>query len=250
MAENRAEAERCRNLSTTERLEEDGQTLLRDVERLNKAIVLQKAPRNDNSGARCGADEGCLSVHRMRQIFGEDTDLQHVRPDPRLIRDQYRIFIDKESLDKRCLYYHLECFEAMVDLKSLVPDKFSLDTSTVGGLPSWGLMLREWFEKKGNVALDEIAAYIDAEKAYHGVRCDLRDPATRPVLRDYITAEGGGCSLSDVVQHRYCHLMANTWTSRQGPSGVEWKMVFPEDEAQESDVGVPDDEGKKAAALT
>jgi hypothetical protein len=113
-------------------------------------------------------------------------------------------------------------------------------------------MLRHWFEKKGNVALDEIAAYLDAEKAYHGIRCDLRVPTTRPMLRDYVTAEGGGCNLSDVVQHRHCHLMANTWTSRQGPSGAEWKMVFPEDEARdrESDVGVPDDEGKQAAALT
>jgi hypothetical protein len=200
MAENRAEAERRRDLSPTERLKEDGQTLLRELERLNKTIVLQKTPRNDNSGARCGAEEGCLSVHRMLQIFGEDTDLQHVRPDPRMIRGQYRIFIDKGMLDERYLYYHLNCFEAMVDLKSLVPDKFSLDTSTVGGLPSWGLMLRHWFEKKGNVALDEIAAYLDAEKAYHGIRYNLRVPATRPVLWDYVTrGEGGGYSLSDIV---------------------------------------------------
>jgi hypothetical protein len=266
-----AEEERRRNLSpieavreAAERLEITGQQLFRGFERFGGTITLQATPVSRNGGARCRAEDDCLQrvmvEAKLREMLRENSNLRYNEDRYRHrgdIDDDYRILVSRGRFDKK--YYHVGCFETMVDLAPLIPDKFFLDTNTsrVGPLeasPRWGLMFRNWFENKGNIDLEKIAAYIDAEKAYQGIggdaELDARPPNTaRPVLKDHVTAAGGGCSLFDVVQHRYCDLMPNGWLAMYRESGLHWTIVFPEDEGREAKLYVPKNEKEKRAAL-
>jgi hypothetical protein len=266
-----AEEERRRNLSpiealkeAAERLERTGQRLFRGFERFRGTIILQETPVRHNGGARCRAEDDCLQrvmvETTLREMLRENSNLQYNDDRYRKrgnIDDDYRILVNRGPFDKE--YYHIRCFETMMDLAPLIPDKFFLDTNTsnVGPFeapPSWGLMFRNWFENKGHIDLEKIAAYIDAEKAYRDIEggsdSDTHPPNTaRPVLRDHVTAAGGGCSLSDVVQHRYCDLMPNGWFAMYRPSGLNWTIVFPEDKGREVKLDVPENEEEKRAAL-
>lgn len=267
----KAEQERRRNLPPTEaleeaaeRLERTGQRLFCGFERFRGTIILQETPVSHNGGARCRAEDDCLQRVMVETALGEmlreKSNLQYYDVLHRKrgkILDDYRILVNRGPFDKG--YYHIRCFETMVDLAPLIPDKFFLDTNTsrVGAFeapPSWGLMFRSWFENKGHIDLEKIEAYIDAEKAYRGIEgdsgSDTHPPNTaRPVLRDHVTAAGGGCSLSDVVEHRYCDLMPNGWTAMYGPSGLNWTIVFPEGEGRAVKLNVPGNEEEKRAAL-
>jgi hypothetical protein len=264
----KAEEERRRNLSpieaveeAAERLERTGQSLFRGFERSRETIILQKTPVSPNGGARCRAEDDCLQrvmvETTLRERRRENSNLQynHDRYRKRGIihDDYYRILVNRGPFDKK--YYHIRCFETMVDLAPLIPDKFFLDTNTSNiGPPSWGLMFRNWFENRGHIDLEKIAAYVDAEKAYWGIKGDsdgdTHPPNTaRPVLRDHVTAAGEGCSLTDVVEHRYCDLMRNGWLARYGPSGLNWTILFPEDEGRRVKLDVPENEEEKRAAF-
>ncbi len=268
----KAEEERRRNLSpieavkeAAERLERTGQILFRGFEHFGGTIVLQETPVSHNGGARCRAEDDCLQSvlleAALREKLRENSNLRYNHDRYRKrgkIHDDYRILINRGPFDKR--YYHIRCFEAMVDLAPLIPDKFFLDTNTsfdVGPFeapPSWGLMFRTWFENKGQIDLEKIAAYIDAEKAYRDIKgdsgSDTHPPTTaRPVLRDHVTAAGRGCSLSDVAKHRYCDLMPNGWYAMYRESRLHWTIVFPEDEGREVNLDVPGNDKEKRAAL-
>jgi hypothetical protein len=266
----KAEEERRRNLSpiealkeAAERLERTGQTLFRGFERFSGTIILQETPVSHNGGARCRAEDDCLQrvmvETGLREMLRENCNLQYNHDRYRKrgnIHDDYRILVNRGPFDKK--YYHVRCFETMVDLAPLIPDKFFLDTDTSNegpfeAPPSWGLMFRKWFKNKGHIDLEKIAAYIDAEKAYRDIEgdsdSDKHPPDTaKPVLRDHVTAADGGCSLSDVVQHRYCDLMPNGWLGMYRPSGLNGTIVFPED-GRAVKLDVPENEEEKRAAL-
>lgn len=115
-------------------------------------------------------------------------------------------------------------------------------------------MFRSWFGNKGDIDLERIAAYIDAEKAYWDMKGDSNlenySPTTaRPVLKGHVTAVGGGCSLSDVAQNRSCDLMPNGFRAMYGQSGLNWWIVFPEDEDREVKLEVPENTEEKKAAI-
>ncbi|KAG7284726.1 hypothetical protein NEMBOFW57_009335 [Staphylotrichum longicolle] len=203
----KAEEERRRNLppiealkEAAERLEEKGRTLYRGFERFSGTIILQETPASHNAGARCRAEDDCLQrvllEAALREKLRENSNLRYNHDHYRKrghIDDDYRILVSRGPFDKK--YYHIRCFETMVDLAPLIPDKFFLDTTTsrVGPFeapPEWGLMFRTWFEHKGQIDLEKIAAYIDAEKAYRDMErdsdSDTHPPNTaRPVLRDH-----------------------------------------------------------------
>ncbi|KAK3290997.1 uncharacterized protein B0H64DRAFT_50572 [Chaetomium fimeti] len=262
-----AEEERRRNLSpiealneAAERLERTGQSLFRGFERSRGTIILQEAPASRNGRARCRAEHDCLQrvmVEAMlRERLRENKGFQY-NEDRYMKRgyidDDYRIVVNRGPSDKK--YYHVRCFETMVDLAPLIPDKFFLDTTASNvGPPLWGLMFRNWFQNKGCVDLEKIAAYINAAKAYRDIEgdsdSDTHPPNTsRPVLRDHVTAAGGGCSLSDVVRHRSCDLMPNGCIAMHRPSGLHWTIVFPENEGRVVELDVPRNEEEKRAAL-
>jgi hypothetical protein len=70
--------------------------------------------------------------------------------------DDYRIVIVRHERE----YFHVSCLELMLDLSSLAPTRFQLDTS------SWGLMMRKWIEHSGRIELDAISAYIEAHNIF------------------------------------------------------------------------------------
>jgi hypothetical protein len=111
----------------------------------------------------------------------------------------------------------------MIDLEKLIPSKFKM-----AGAPwQWGLIIRKWFEHKGCISLDKVAAYIEEWEAYEKERDEFSgewitwssnhreckaEPGTcpcpprpkgpdKPVLKDYTTSEEDGCSLSAVLEH-------------------------------------------------
>jgi hypothetical protein len=111
----------------------------------------------------------------------------------------------------------------MIDLEKLIPSKFKTD-----GAPwQWGLIIRMWFEHKGCISLDKVAAYLEEWEVYKKERGEFSgewivwsrnhrkckaEPGTcpcppppkgpdKPVLKDYTTSEEDGCNLCDALEH-------------------------------------------------
>jgi len=206
-----AKRERRENLDPVERLREDGQELQGEI--LSDQDMLVTFEYSRSARARCRADRDCL--HVLAEVPTETT-----------IIDKFRIRIDGVNDPSfwrpTTHYYHILCFNHMVDLEDLLPAKFQLDRQT-----TWGLLVRKWFEHKGCINLDKLATYIEAFKAYDEKRLDFStewidwsirhhpceadratcacpprpEPPEKPVLKDYVTGEEGRCSLDDVVNH-------------------------------------------------
>jgi hypothetical protein len=204
-----AEEERRRNLPRSQRLKEDGQGLLRQLEGNNRMVLLlQETPSRYPGRARCRALD-CLCAQDENET-------------KRYISETYRICVDRgTSYEKN--YYHVRCSESMVDLKDLIPSRFKM-----AGEPwRWGLMILKWFEHKGCISLDRITAYLEERdvfkkkdrdftrrleewdinhnkcKAEPGI-CLCPPPPEAPddpVLQDYATSKEDGCSLCDVLEH-------------------------------------------------
>ncbi|KAK3934583.1 hypothetical protein QBC46DRAFT_219984, partial [Diplogelasinospora grovesii] len=121
-------------------------------------------------------------------------------------------------------YYHVPCFDTMVEAKSLFPSgKFKIDTRR-----SWGLMERKWFEHRSCISLGKIEAYIESCEKYdeeleewyqansrwwnvHYQQRETKPDGSEseppcgcpprpqepdePVLRDYTVAKEDACSL-------------------------------------------------------
>ncbi|KAK3896690.1 hypothetical protein C8A05DRAFT_20387 [Staphylotrichum tortipilum] len=119
-------------------------------------------------------------------------------------------------------YYHVKCFAFMIDLASLLPQKFKLDVESGCW---WGLMVEKWFEHSGRVDLDKIAKYLEdfdqfeAKQSEYNkwsethasctdqeaeCRCPPRpDPPSEPELGDCTKEDGDACTLLDVLEHRF-----------------------------------------------
>ncbi|KAM5374369.1 hypothetical protein ACJZ2D_006542 [Fusarium nematophilum] len=96
--------------------------------------------------------------------------------------------------------WHVACFEAMVDLPSLIPDHFALQTGskTPSGQRINLVEVDEYIES-------EIAAFKDADRFWDEYHTSP-DPASvtpfgLPTLIDYSTGWGRACKLVDVILH-------------------------------------------------
>ncbi|CAK7204315.1 hypothetical protein SEUCBS139899_007070 [Sporothrix eucalyptigena] len=284
MREFQAERERRDGLTPAERLREDGDTLLPRLRDAKAQITLQQTPQSYNGGARCRAEDDCL-VKRAAEDSGKDFPYWY---DPKKIKDKFRIHVDQGNFNYpyRNMYYHVVCFEAMVDLAPLVLDLFSLDTQPYKGslysIPQWGVMFRKWFAHRGQINLGKIEEYITAEltrdKQYGDVverweethksrECEKRfglgtpcdcpqrpEWPERPILRDYVATTGDeGCSLAHIVYHRYCEEMEQTWIIRREGTTVHIETDYPENELVEDETGdqePEEDENTKTAEAT
>ncbi|OAF55202.1 hypothetical protein VC83_08455 [Pseudogymnoascus destructans] len=109
---------------------EDGRKLQRRLEQdAAITILLQPSPPIHMRRAHCRAN-GCF--------------ITNVSPrGDSLVMGDYRIAPVSHNLE----YFHISCLEKMIDLLSLTPSRFKLDTDGYrwnGGWPwTWDLMLRE-----------------------------------------------------------------------------------------------------------
>ncbi|KAI0380709.1 hypothetical protein F5Y04DRAFT_257216 [Hypomontagnella monticulosa] len=241
-----AERERHRNLDPMERLREDGQELQRKILSNQNMSVTFEVSRS--SRARCRAEDDCLHV-------------QAEFPTGKTIIDNCRTRVDGVNdplhWHPATYYYHVLCFDQMVDLVDLIPNKFQL-----AGHTAWGLMIRKWFEYKGCIDLEKLAIYIEAVKAYkekilalstpwiewdHGHRqCEAdKTPCTcpprpeapeEPVLKnDYTTTEEERCSLGELVEHpNFDDICDQFWFTGRG---LERVRVIPEIEERSEQSG-------------
>ena len=204
------EKERRHNIGPEARAVEDGDELLREIEADdNTLVVLQQSSSNR---ARCRAGE---YIH----VEMEGANGQY-------IADQFRICVDKGRAYDGKHYYHTICFERMIALEKLFPSKILMK----GGPWNWGLMVRRWFENRGRINPDKIAAYIEAKERYDEVdeefsakwiawslkhqKCEAEiemcgcppQPSgpEEPVLRGYKTSKEDGCHLWEVLVHPRC----------------------------------------------
>ncbi|KFY03267.1 hypothetical protein V490_00223 [Pseudogymnoascus sp. VKM F-3557] len=143
-----AEEERRSRLTQEERMAEDGRKLQRRLEQdAAMTILLQPSPPIHMRRAHCRASE-CIIANASP------------RGDSLIVAD-YRIALVSDHLQ----YFHISCLEKMIDLPSLAPSRFKLDTDGYrwnDDSPwTWGLMLRKWFQHSGCVDLARIAGYID-----------------------------------------------------------------------------------------
>lgn len=277
-AEYEAEEERRKGLTLAARLKEDGDTLLPQLRDAKAEITLQQTPVSYNGGARCRAGNDCLFKCAMDDsgtVFPEWYD-------PTKIKDEFRIHIERGSYDRH-MYYHVACFEAMIDLAPLVPDLFSLDTQPYKGdlysIPRWGVMFRKWFAHRGQINLGKIEEYIMAEHARDEQYCELikrweeihksrgcekrfdlgalcdcpQRPKwpERPILRDHVAATGDkGCSLADIVHHRYCGMMEQNWRVWIERDTVHIETDCPENELEENETRDHEPEGDENTMTT
>lgn len=150
-AEQKAEQIRREALSPAERLREDGEKLQQKIETDDEMhVILETSIINR---AKCRAAEDCLE-----QLTSPYNQIG--------ISYQYRICVqgveNQEWFGRRKDCYHVRCFSHMVDLYALMPSKFTLHGATV----RWPLMVQKWYQHKGHIDLDKIAAHISDQQAY------------------------------------------------------------------------------------
>jgi hypothetical protein len=205
-----AESERRLNLGPMERLREDGEKLRSKI--LSHEDMLVTFEESRSARARCRAEDDCIYV-------------QAGVPTGRAITTECRIRVDgvKDLMFwlPTTHYYHVACFNQMVDLLELIPAKFRLDHQT-----PWGILIRKWYEHHGHVDLNKLTTYIEAFKAYDEKKSEFSSelikwsrghqqceadqaacgcpskpqPPEKPILKDY-TIEEEECSLRAVVTH-------------------------------------------------
>ncbi|KAF2098302.1 hypothetical protein NA57DRAFT_77091 [Rhizodiscina lignyota] len=145
--ERHQEEERRTSLTKEQRLVENGQKLLSELED-NPAINMFL---EDSGGrARCYAYEDCLLADKG----------------PRIV-ERYRVLVEAPREESwppgpKKEYYHLMCMEGMLDLPSLAPTRFTWDSNRLG------LMVKAWFNHSGRIDPDKIVEFIDAVHAYEG----------------------------------------------------------------------------------
>jgi len=227
---------------------EDGRKLQRRLEQdAAMTILLQPSAPIHMRRAHCRANECFITNASPR---GDS-----------LIMADYRIALVSHNLE----YFHISCLEKMIDLPSLAPSRFKLDTDGYrwnNGWPwTWGLMLRKWFQHSGCVDLARIAEYIDAYdrfkaelKAFstphtewqltHLNQCtadrgscgcppEPEGPGSSPTLEDYKTGDTNACSISEVLQHPYVGRLSTNIVI-QGPLCPSF-LVVPEQESKEAE---------------
>ncbi|KAI0183324.1 hypothetical protein EV127DRAFT_447471 [Xylaria flabelliformis] len=221
------EAERRRR-PLAERRAEDRERNLAEFKHSSELCIFQPTPAR-GAKAECSYDD-CL----------------HESTQGRRIKQDYRITTtDTDSKP----YYHVDCFEAMVDVQELLAcNKLCADKSPYrwnNGRPwQWSLMFRKWFEHKGCISLDAIAAYIDEWERYEeelpefSRKCfqaqreknpggeEIKGPK-KPILRGYTTRKEDSCTLSAVMKHECSEKLREIFAFRgiqfEGMENPEWE---------------------------
>ncbi|KAK1760084.1 hypothetical protein QBC47DRAFT_389 [Echria macrotheca] len=144
-----AEDARRASLHSLERLAEDGAKLRQQIESNDDMIAVLETSRSARAGCRAGDD--CFYAPREVRI-----------------QDRYRIRVegvrDELGADyyRTKHYYHVLCFEAMMDLEDMIPSgNFVCDA---GG--AWGLLVRKWFQHRGRIDEKVLVEYIRARKEW------------------------------------------------------------------------------------
>jgi len=176
-----AENARRASLHPTERLAEDGAKLLQEIESNDDMVAVLEASRSARAGCRAS---DCFYYRRDRAI-----------------QDEFRIRLEnvRGELDhyRTKHYYHVLCFEAMMDLEGMIPArKFLCDPNH-----NWGLIVRKWFEHRGRIDPKVLVEFIKEregwEKKQHGgipltlvnsVNGPSKEKDTGPVLGDFVTS--------------------------------------------------------------
>ncbi|EJT75953.1 hypothetical protein GGTG_05878 [Gaeumannomyces tritici R3-111a-1] len=127
----------------------------------NQAILLQHTPSTEPGAAICQAEDDCICSAGTWATPADESR--------REIKDKYRICVagDDDWWLYGNSYYHIVCFNAMVDTETLFSEDvcFSLyyRDQSAWKWPAfcpWGLMVRAWFGSRGWVNLDAIDEYI------------------------------------------------------------------------------------------
>ncbi|KAF5012843.1 hypothetical protein FDECE_1132 [Fusarium decemcellulare] len=120
-------------------------------------------------GAQCSAGDHCI----VRQFdFERFPQHQTVTSSQSLLKieGRYQIRTRKSGTDR---FFHVICFKRMMDLPSLVPDRFEM--SPAPGEGDWfGNGVQKWFLCRGRVDFNRIAAHFRA-----GTHRENRDRWTR-----------------------------------------------------------------------
>jgi hypothetical protein len=233
-----AERQRRQNLGPMERLREDGQTLQREIVSNQDTFVTLEVSRS--ARARCRAEDDCIYAQA-----------EGVTAHP--ITTKFRIRVDGVTdltfWRPKTHYYHVACFDHMVDLADLIPKKFQLDHQRL-----WGLLIRRWFKHTGRINLEKLATYIKEFETYreshsdfstawtqwtlgHG-RCEADQatcacppkpqPPEKPVLKDYTTGEEETCSMGELMKHpNFDDMCDEIWFTSRG-----YERVHPETDGQ------------------
>ena len=224
-AEQQAEERRRLDLGQMGRLQEDGRKLQELIKTDPRGMTWLELSRSLT--AICRAPD-CLYV--KEGPFRAPIDYYHPRNQ---IETAFRIrvrgatdFYNRAS--RR--YYHYQCFEAMVDVPSLIPDKFQLDKSM---FENWGLLVTEWYKHKCHIDHKEFSDFVVEFSAYRK-RCinwaqegDNRDwtdaPWTAPSQSYVTSAETKPMTIEDVLE------LAETSETRQqfGLTSSEIDKKFP-----------------------
>ncbi|OBT40279.1 hypothetical protein VE00_09864 [Pseudogymnoascus sp. WSF 3629] len=151
----------------------------------------------------------------MRRVHCQANECFITDASPRgdsLIMGDYRIVLVSYNLE----YFHISCLEKMIDLPSLAPSRFKLDTNGY---------------QCGRVDLAIIAEYIDAGSC--GCPPEPEGPGSSPTLKDYKTGETKACSISEVLQHPYVARLSTNIVI-QGPLSPSF-LVVPEQESKDAE---------------
>ncbi|KAK3359525.1 hypothetical protein B0T25DRAFT_100945 [Lasiosphaeria hispida] len=140
-AQREAEITRRASLHPTERLAEDGVKLRQKIESNDDMIAVLEVSRSARAGCRAG---DCFYAPRIH------------------IQDEFRIRVEgvRGEFDPAHFrtkhYYHVLCFEAMMDLGEIIPSgKFVCDAGE-----TWGLLVRKWFQHRGRINEKVLVEYI------------------------------------------------------------------------------------------
>ncbi|MBE3046781.1 hypothetical protein IMZ48_30490 [Candidatus Bathyarchaeota archaeon] len=216
---------------------------LRDLLNLEGAIaVLSTFPKHGRDS--CYSHHDCLA-----RLLGNPVLDLHICINPRTYRD----WIDRiRNLNDG--WYHIQCFERLVNIPHLCPLKLRLARG------EWGLMVRKWWMHSGHININTIASYILKWKlaewedqvlnpgptreawwraAGHGAcipnqRCWVPVPFVGGqliMLREYVTP-GRTVSLAEVLRHPLVwELPREVWTHGRCET-VFWPEGHLEDEEE------------------
>ena len=196
MAEYAAEKARRQALSVGQRLQEDGNELRQKIEADPEMVVMLEVSASHR--ARCRANDDCIHL-RANALCGK-TITSHLRICVHGVQTM-------AWYGRTQHYYHALCFAFMIDLTTLLPEKFKFDGTS--GRP--GLMVEKWFEHSGRIDLDKIAKFLEEfdefeakKNEYNKWRGPLRpDPPSKPELGDCTKEDGDPrMILLGVLKHR------------------------------------------------
>ncbi|KIX04898.1 uncharacterized protein Z518_05769 [Rhinocladiella mackenziei CBS 650.93] len=151
----------------------------------------------------------------------------------RYIADEFRVCVDKGRPYDGKYYYHTTCFKRIIALENFFPFKLVMG----GGPWNWAFMVHRWFENKGRINPEKIAAYIETKEQYDEVyeefsskwigwslkhqKCEAEigmcgcppQPTgpEEPVMRGYKTSKEDGCRLWEALAIRGVTISASLW---------------------------------------